>query len=190
MYSSVINKKLRSLRAASLSAAFVLLIAANIFAQNGSAAAATRSDQKPAWAGYAATGKTFTAVSGVFYVPKVVCNGRNNGQQVLFWVGLDGYTSPTVEQIGIQAGCSNSQPTFKAWYEMLPEQPQIVYLPLTLRANDRISAHVSWSASSRFVLSISDTSNGQSATKTGVRQSNCDRNSAEWICRARYKQRR
>ena len=38
-----------------------------------------------------------------------------------FWVGLDGYTSKSVEQLGTDSDCTNvNSPSYYAWYEMYP----------------------------------------------------------------------
>lgn len=38
------------------------------------------------------------------------------------WVGLGGYNSSTVEQIGTEADCSNGTPVYYAWYQFYPDQ--------------------------------------------------------------------
>jgi hypothetical protein len=62
-----------------------------------------------------------------------------------FWVGLDGYTSNTVEQIGTEAACLGStSSTYYAWYELYPQRViplDRVRYPVT--ADDSLSAEVS-----------------------------------------------
>jgi hypothetical protein len=55
------------------------------------------------WVGYAATGAagSFTSVSASWTQPTASC--ATGSQYAAFWVGLDGYTSKTVEQIGTEA---------------------------------------------------------------------------------------
>ena len=36
------------------------------------------------------------------------------------WVGIDGYNSNTVEQIGTELDITNGTPSYYAWYEMYP----------------------------------------------------------------------
>jgi len=52
------------------------------------------------WSGYAVTAgrSTVTDVKGSWIVPPVSCSGSN--QYASLWVGIDGYNSSTVEQIG------------------------------------------------------------------------------------------
>ena len=37
-----------------------------------------------------------------------------------FWVGLDGYSSTSVEQLGTDSDCVSGKPSYYAWYEMYP----------------------------------------------------------------------
>ena len=61
------------------------------------------------WAGYAATGAagSFTSVSASWTQPTASC--ASGSQYAAFWVGLDGYTSKTVEQIGTEADCTGAR---------------------------------------------------------------------------------
>jgi hypothetical protein len=72
------------------------------------------------WAGYAATGASgsFTSVSASWTQPTASCT--SGSQYAAFWVGLDGYTSKTVEQIGTEADCNGPNPQYYAWYEVYP----------------------------------------------------------------------
>ena len=73
------------------------------------------------WSGYEASNPgapiTVSAVSGSFVVPTVTCASGENSYSSE-WVGIDGFTSATVEQDGVAAGCENGSPTYYAWYEM------------------------------------------------------------------------
>jgi hypothetical protein len=55
------------------------------------------------WSGYAVTGASFTQAMGSWVVPTANCSkspaSRSSNVYSSFWVGLDGYTSSTVEQI-------------------------------------------------------------------------------------------
>ena len=69
------------------------------------------------WSGYAATGATFTAVTGTWNVPAANCQGAITYSSQ--WVGIDGDTSPTVEQDGTDADCGSGtgSASYYAWYE-------------------------------------------------------------------------
>ena len=58
------------------------------------------------WSGYAATGGTgaFTSVSSSWAEPTGKCSSGD--QYSSFWVGLDGYSSSSVEQVGSDVDCS------------------------------------------------------------------------------------
>jgi hypothetical protein len=83
------------------------------------------------WAGYAIaaatppatptspTGVTVTSVTGSWIVPEAICSGVSSSYSS-FWVGIDGWYSPTVEQIGTDSDCSSGTPTYYAWYEFYP----------------------------------------------------------------------
>ena len=63
------------------------------------------------WAGYAATtsgSNAFSNVSGDWTIPTVSTAGGSNSA-VAFWVGLDGFNSSTVEQIGVAAQVSHKR---------------------------------------------------------------------------------
>src|SRR5580700_4003897 len=64
------------------------------------------------WSGYAvttATGSTFTNVNGSWIVPTANCS--SSGVQTAassFWIGIDGFNSSTVEQIGTDSDCDST----------------------------------------------------------------------------------
>src|SRR5579883_915331 len=133
------------------------------------------------WSGYAATGSTYTSVSTSFTQPSVDCS-KGNGYSS-FWVGLDGYSSNTVEQTGTEADCSGGAASYYAWYEMYPKFP--VTYSNTVRPGDSITESVSFSGSSSFTLTLSDSTQGWSRTVT-KKLTNAKRSSAEVIAEAPY----
>src|SRR5689334_9151091 len=69
------------------------------------------------WSGYSVTGANGSVndVKGTWTVPSVVnCTSAN--QYASFWIGIDGYESNTVEQIGTDSDCQNGSPTYYAWF--------------------------------------------------------------------------
>ena len=113
------------------------------------------------WSGYAVTGSRFTSVSSSWTEPTATCSGTAYSS---FWVGLDGDTSNTVEQNGTDADCSGSTPQYYAWYEMYPKFP--VNLGFTVRPGDHLSASVTTNGSGSFTLTITDSTQGWTNTKT------------------------
>jgi hypothetical protein len=74
----------------------------------------------PTWSGYMATGEmntVFTNASATWTVPTVTCSPASN-TGALQWVGIDGYRSITVEQVGSETSCVNGLPQYSAWFEM------------------------------------------------------------------------
>ncbi|MGN6795849.1 MAG: G1 family glutamic endopeptidase [Streptosporangiaceae bacterium] len=63
--------------------------------------AAHTTAQSTNWSGYAATGGngSFTSVSASWIEPNATCSSRR-AQYASFWVGLDGYSSSSVEETG------------------------------------------------------------------------------------------
>ena len=59
------------------------------------------------WAGYSATGATFTSVSASWVQPSVSCTSSTAYSS--FWIGLDGDGSNSVEQTGSEADCSGGR---------------------------------------------------------------------------------
>jgi Peptidase A4 family len=128
------------------------------------------------WSGYAATGQRFSDVKGSWVQPSVSCTSRR-AQYASFWLGLDGYSSDTVEQIGADSDCQGrNRSSYYAWYEMYPSGS--VEVPLSVEPGDSLSAQVAVSGST-YTLTISDSRSGIYATRqtlTGAANS-----SAEWI---------
>jgi hypothetical protein len=129
------------------------------------------------WAGYADTAGAgaVTQVVGKWVVPVVA--GTNSGYASA-WVGIDGFSSSSVEQIGTDSDYTNG-PQYYAWWEMYPN-PSVTIPSLTIRPGDVMSASVTYQGSDRFTLSISDTTSAQSFTTTQT-LAGAQRSSAEWI---------
>jgi len=141
------------------------------------------------WSGYAVqtsltnpTNGVVSDVKGSWTVPAVTSGAKNTYSS--FWVGIDGYSDGTVEQIGTDSDTNNKgQPVYYAWYEMYPAYP--VYLNLIIQPNDVITAEVSYdSIQSKFTLTITDTSTGATFVTTQPSSSSIQRSSAEWIAEA------
>lgn len=140
------------------------------------------------WAGYAVSTSNgaVSAVQGTFVVPKFhgSCSGAYNFSAAAFWVGIDGFSSGTVEQTGVAIECYSvlyvSAVTYFAWYEFYPSA--MVVLSMTISPGDTVHAKVSYS-SSTYTISLADASTGNSYTSsfTGV---SANRSSAEWIAEA------
>jgi peptidase A4-like protein len=131
------------------------------------------------WAGYAATGGRFTSVSSTWVQPAASCTAATTYSS--FWVGLDGYSSNTVEQTGTDADCSSGSPVYYAWYEMYPKFPK--NLSLVIHPGDTIHASVTTSGTGAFTLTIADRTTGASFT-TNQKLRSANLSSAEVIAEA------
>jgi hypothetical protein len=145
---------------------------------HGASHAATTSTN---WSGYVATGATFSSVSATWVQPAVTC--RSGDQYASFWVGLDGYTSNSVEQDGTDSDCSGSTPQYYGWYEMYPK-PSYDFGG-SVSPGDTISASVTYSGTNSYTLTLADESKGWS-TSTTKKLAKASRSSAEVIIEAPY----
>ncbi len=136
------------------------------------------------WSGYAAetnlstpASNAVSAVSGSWTVPTVT--GKTNAYSSI-WVGIDGYSSSSVEQLGTEQDTSKSgATTYYAWWEMYPN-PSVKITSMTISPGDSISASVTYSAA--YTLQITDNTTGQSFSTT--QSATAQRYSAEWIVEA------
>jgi hypothetical protein len=131
------------------------------------------------WSGYAGTTGTYTSVSASWTQPAGTCS--RGDQYAAFWVGLDGYSSSSVEQTGSEVDCVGSTAEYYAWYEMYPG-PSENYSN-TVRAGDHFNASVTYEGSNEFSLYIADTTQGWSHTTTAS-LAGAARSSAEVIVEA------
>jgi Peptidase A4 family len=131
------------------------------------------------WSGYAATTGTFTSVSASWIQPAGNCTSGD--QYAAFWVGLDGYSSSTVEQTGSEVDCVGRTAEYYAWYEAYPAASKDY--TNTVKAGDVFNATVTYTTGSQFSLYIQDVTQGWNHTTT-VNVSGARRTSAEVIAEA------
>jgi hypothetical protein len=139
------------------------------------------------WSGYAVTGSkgSVTSVNGSWTVPTVTSGAsRTTAYYSSFWVGIDGFNSSTVEQIGTDSDIQNGNAVYYAWYEFYPQaMVQISTTTYPVHPGDKMSATVTYSTGSTFTVSITDTTASWSFSTTGTVR-NAARSSAEWIAEA------
>lgn len=133
------------------------------------------------WSGYAVTGSNVTDVKGSWTVPSVVCPGGS--QYSSFWVGIDGYDSNTVEQLGTDSDCQNGTPTYYMWWEFYPH-PSYTLTNFIVKPGDTISAEVKYNGK-EFTVTIDDLTQHESY-QTSSKVASAKRSSAEWIVEAPY----
>jgi Peptidase A4 family len=157
------------------------------------------------WSGFADTSATstpddFSYVSGNWTVPAVKCppgRYRTTGAYIANWVGIDGFSDSTVEQLGTGAQCFEGVLYYYVWYEMFPggtveEGPAVCINDNVdcVQPGDRISASVAVTPGSagenNYTLKLTDFSNPRqnfsvtaSCATTGANA--CADSSAEWV---------
>ncbi|GAB2734363.1 G1 family glutamic endopeptidase [Kitasatospora kifunensis] len=127
------------------------------------------------WGGYAVTGGTYTSATGSWTVPTLDCADTPDSS-VSPWIGIDGFNSQTVEQIGFDQDCTNGVAGYYPWVEMYPADS--IYFNETVQAGDLITAAVSVSGTS-FTLTETDAT--QHWTKTYDESGSYQLSSAEAI---------
>lgn len=133
------------------------------------------------WSGYAVEGTAFTKALGSWTVPSVNCSKTPNTYSS-FWVGIDGWTSTTVEQTGTDSDCDGSTPSYYAWYEFYPAA-SVLISSVPVSPGNHISATVTWTSGSSFTVTLTNETTGKSYSKSGTVR-NAKRTSAEWIAEA------
>jgi hypothetical protein len=144
------------------------------------------------WSGYVAgtnlnspAQNSVSAVYGSWIVPSMIATGGNTYSAL--WIGIDGYNSPTVEQIGTSHNIINGVQQNYAWFEMYPGGSYSINgFPLT--SGDIISASVVYSGNNIFTMVLSNDTQQVSTTipTNYTHSSTALRKSAEWIVEAPY----
>ena len=135
------------------------------------------------WSGYADTGSSFSNVSASWTEPGASCSSRTTSLAA-FWVGIDGYSSDSVEQDGTMIECYQRTAYQFTWWEMYPTN-DVQVVGETAAAGDAITASVVRSGTS-YKLTVTDathTADSFSTTQT-CSASSCVDSSAEWIAEA------
>jgi len=138
--------------------------------------------QSTNWSGYAVTGANgaYKSVSASWTEPAATCSGRSD-QYAAFWVGLDGYSSDSVEQTGTDSDCDGRTPSYYGWYEMYPANP--VNFSNAVSPGDSITASVTFSGTETYTLVLKDITKNWTQTIT-KNESGLARSSAEVITEA------
>jgi hypothetical protein len=139
--------------------------------------------QSTNWSGYADnnTGShTYGSVTGHWTEPSVSCTSTT--ALAAFWVGIDGFTSGSVEQDGTLAECSGGRAFYFSWWEMYPTNA-IQVVGSSVAGGDSIGASVVKSGSS-YTLKVTDSTRASNSFTTTQSCSSCADTSAEWIAEA------
>ncbi|MDH5703265.1 MAG: G1 family endopeptidase [Aigarchaeota archaeon] len=203
--------------AAALCMVFVLTTISTISATGGATLIAPYYGYSFNWSGYAIVvgGETFVTpagnmiwvsteanpiypytvsyVYGEWTVPEIVPGTTGFMADVAVWVGIDGYDSNTVEQIGTSSEYNpyTGEITYWAWWEVYPKFSHRIRA-MTVNPGHEIEAYVKFIPVGKspavpgrgtFILSLTDRTTGESfrivqgANRPGLYQ----RSSAEWV---------
>ncbi len=152
------------------------------------------------WSGYAdseSASNTVSQVTGNWTLPAVQCLPAPYQNQDAFlanWVGIDGFTTQTVEQLGTAAQCFEGVTYYYVWYEMYPSATVEEGTTACINNNvdcpqpgDRISASVTvtsaGSGENSYTLTLTDRTRPQESFSATAQcaVTTCLDASAEWI---------
>jgi len=113
------------------------------------------------WSGYAVpttiqkkgTSSSVTDVKGWWIVPTAQSDGTGINTWSANWVGIDGYNSSSVEQLGTESDWYNGAPRYYAWFEMYPKPSYLVNQ--TINASDLMFGEVQY-VNGSFILTLKD----------------------------------
>jgi len=137
--------------------------------------------QSTNWSGYADTGSSFSKVTGSWTEPSATCSSRTTSLAA-FWVGIDGFTSGSVEQDGTLIECFRGTAFHFSWWEMFPTNA-VQVVGQSVAAGDHISTSVTRSGTS-YTLTVTDSTHSANSFTTTQSCSSCVNTSAEWIAEA------
>jgi hypothetical protein len=139
------------------------------------------------WSGYSVTAPagTITSVSATWTVESFARRALSGTEAS--WVGIDGFNSSTVEQIGTEADFSGRTATYYAWYEMYPNA-SVTISSFAVHAGDSITGQVSWANDSNvggtYTLSLKNNTSGAAFSTPIASSTAFDRSSADFIVEA------
>jgi hypothetical protein len=152
------------------------------------------------WSGYAdsETGtNTVSYAAGSWIMPAVTCPTRpyeNSDAFLANWVGIDGFTDGTVEQLGSGAQCYEGVTYYYVWYEMFPAGTVVEGTTACINDNvncpepgDLISASVSatpgTAGNNNYTLKLNDLTRHQESFSTTATcpAATCVDSSGEWV---------
>lgn len=140
------------------------------------------------WCGYvAATNlknpKSYSveSVFGTWNIPQLKSNKKESS--CIIWVGMDGYKSNTIEQIGTAHELINGKQNNYAWFALHPNNSfQISNFPINV--NDEVTAGVFFVGNNNFIIVLSNNTTKRFTILNLNSPFNNLRNTAQWIVEA------
>jgi hypothetical protein len=148
------------------------------------------------WSGFAdveAGANTVSAVSAEWVIPQVEClHGNYKYQDAVTsnWIGIDGFTDGTVEQLGTATQCFEGVAYYYVWYEMFPagtiEEGTVACINNNVdcpQAGDVVRASINVAAGGNYTLALNDFTRPQESFSVTAPcdPTVCLNTSAEWI---------
>lgn len=128
------------------------------------------------WSGYAASGGTYTSVTGTWSVPQF--NSDSPAGIDASWVGIGGVRSRDLIQAGTQESVNGTGSThYEAWIEMLPHASRPV--PLAVHAGDSVTVSLTEQSPDEWLIQFTNNTSGQTYQTT--QQYSSSHSSAEWV---------
>src|SRR5262249_5678892 len=126
------------------------------------------------------------SVEGSWTIPAVSPSESPNTYSA-FWVGIDGNSDNTVEQIGTEHDWTPNGQQNYVWFEMYPHALYLIS-GFPIAPGDSFGAGVKYAGSGVFSLSITNFTQGVSFTvpRRYTKMKHAQRSSAEWIAEAPY----
>jgi peptidase A4-like protein len=140
----------------------------------GSPTAATKFSTSSNWSGYAATGGSFSSVTGTWTVPNV--SATTSGADAT-WVGIGGIDTRDLIQAGTQATVSGGDVQYDAWIEMLPASSRPV--SLSVNPGDSVTVTITQKTATEWTIAMKNNTTGGRYTTTVTYTST--NSSAEWV---------
>jgi hypothetical protein len=141
----------------------------------------------PYWSGYVVTSPgvnpiSYTRVTGTWKEPRVTCGHRTAGDSSAVWVGLGGYGTRTLEQVGVNANCdAKGRPFYFAWYEVVPDIARNIHARVF--PGDTITATVRMIGLDVVALRVKDRTRHWMFARR-INWGSADNQSAEWVTEA------
>ncbi|QMU69665.1 G1 family glutamic endopeptidase [Streptacidiphilus sp. P02-A3a] len=129
------------------------------------------------WSGYAVTGGTFSTATASWTQNAISCTSGDGETDMSPWVGIDGFSSSTVEQTGSSGDCDGSSPDYYAWYEMYPAN--VIIINKTVKPGDQFTGTVTHTSGTKYTLTLKDLTQGW--TNSVTKSLSADDSSAEAV---------
>ncbi len=131
------------------------------------------------WSGYAATGGTYTSVTGTWTVPQ--SDGTTRFGTVAAWVGIGGVSSRDLVQAGtMQTSSGNGSVQYQAWIETLPQPSHRV--AFAIKPGDSVTVSITEQQDDQWLIDFKNNTTG--ATYQTTVNYTSSHSSAEWVAEA------